>query len=396
MRALVVIIARRMVRSRFGRWALTIILFLCSAAGFISYPSVTTTRSATDGLTALATGIVCAVLGLLMLIVTIRIERMGGRVKRAEKRAQVRVNELKAKDLLLPIPALPPTPQGISPETIAHITDYADRMAKLPWGDHPQVTAADAPTVFNRTVARVRRIRGDWSLLAEPIDIFVGLSRPLCSVGAAEIMHRLSYISGTTFGAAGLRQGLRFIAHAQYTEPLQPDALVIRTKLLAASSSKTWLELADQTLELLRKTAPDHPRLPDAEAAVHLRRGEYEAAIACYDRLLTNPPSPEEAFVALANKASALEHLKRYAEALETYQRVLQIDPNDAWVWHNASIILMNQGRLDEALEANSRALSIMDFSNAHAQRELILAKMAERSGATANARAEEQGTPPR
>lgn len=381
MRTLVRIITARMIQSHAGRWALTIILFLIAAIAFIAYPSATATDTA-NGVAALVTGIVFAALGLIMLVVTVRIGR-------SQQQGLARANELKASGLLLQIPALPPTPKGVSPESIAHIEEYADRMAKLPWGDNPVTPVADAPAVFNRTVARVRRIRGDWSQLSQPIDIFVGLPRPLCYVGAAEVMHRLSYIGGVTFGAVGLRQGLRFIARSQYIDPMQPDALVIRTKLLAASPSKIWLELADQTLERLRQVAPNHPRLPDAESAIHLRRGEYEAAIVCFDRLIANPPSPEEAFAALANKASALESLQRYDEALDTYQRVLALDPNDAWIWHNISIILMNQNRLDEALEANTRALSIMNFSNAHARREMILAKIAERAGASAQTKPE-------
>lgn len=381
MRTLVRIIASRMVQSRVGRWLLTAILFLIGAIGLVAYPSVTTGESSTDGLTALVTGVLFVGLGLVMLVVTIRIELLGRQVKRAQKSAMARVNELKASGQLLAIPPLPPLPKGLSPDDVAYVDEYADRMAKLPWGDVPRGSAADAATVFNCTVARVRRIRGDWSLLGEPIDVFVGLSRPLCFVGAAEIMHRLSYVGGTTFAPVGLRQGLRFIARAQYTEPMQPDALVIRTKLLASNSSKQWLGLADQTLDLLRRVAPDHPRLPDAEAAIHLRRGEYDDALACFARLIANPPSPEEAFVAEANRASALESLKRYDEALDAYSRVLQLDPNDAWVWHNKSILLMNFGRLDEALEANARALSIMDFSNARSIRERILAKRAQVTG---------------
>jgi tetratricopeptide (TPR) repeat protein len=380
MRNVVHIIASRLLALRAGRWALTAILFLIGAAGFIAYPSITQNESATDGLTALVTGIVFTGLGILLLALTIRLERLQRRVKRGERAGKERVNELKASGQLLSIPGLPPLPTGLTPEDVTPVEAYADRMAKLPWGDHPQVSVADAPGVFNRTVAQVRSIRGDWSQLAEPIDLFVGLPRPWCYVGAAEIMHRLSYIRGTIFASVGLRQGLRFIARAQYTEPMQPDALVIRTKLLAASSSKNWLELADQTLARLREVAPEHPRLPDAEAALHLRRGEYEAALVCFDRLIANPPSMEEAFAAQANQASALESLNRYDEALDAYARALRLNPNDAWVWHNSSILLMKQGKLDEALQANTRALSIMDFSNARMIHERILAEVAKRA----------------
>jgi tetratricopeptide (TPR) repeat protein len=232
------------------------------------------------------------------------------------------------------------------------------------------------PAVFNQTVARVRRIRGDWSKLSEPINTFASLPKPWCYIGAAEVMHRLSYLQGYAFAPAGLRQGLRFVAESQFFEAMQPDALVISTVLLAGAKAKDWLALADQTLDLLRKVAPDHLRLPNAEAMIHLQRGEYEAALACDDRIIANPPSPEEGFAARANRASILWDLKRNDEALEAFRGVLEIDATDAWVWHNMSILLTQMGRLNEALDANTHALNIMDFGVARAQRETILAKI--------------------
>jgi len=55
---------------------------------------------------------------------------------------------------------------------------------------------------------------------------------------------------------------------------------------------------------------------------------------------------------------------------------VLEIDPNDAWVWHNMSVLLTQMGRLNEALDANTHALDAMDFALARAQRQTILAQM--------------------
>jgi tetratricopeptide (TPR) repeat protein len=295
-----------------------------------------------------------------------------------------RVHELQASGQLLPIPGLPPLTADISPEDVARVAAYADQMARIRWGDKPRVSAANAPDVFNRTVARMRRMRGDWDLLRDPIDVFAGLPRPLCYVGAAEVMHRLSYRGGMTFLPEGLRQGLRFIARSQYTEAMQPDALVIRTKLLASSTSTTWLELADQTLERLRQVAPGHPRLPDAAAAIYLRRGQYERAIACFDQMLANPPSADEAFVAQASRASALEQLHRYDEAIDAYRQVLQLEPGDAWTWNNLSLLMLNQGLLEEALQANTQALAIMSFTNAQSSRKRILAAIAQRDGVTA------------
>jgi tetratricopeptide (TPR) repeat protein len=384
MRTLVRIVATRLVASHVGRVILTVTLLLIGAVSFLAYALVSANGSAANGITALVTGIVFVVLGLLMCVFTLRIGRLQDSAQQRNKTATSRVHELQASGQLLPIPGLPPLPAGLSPEDVARVAAYADQMARIHWGDQLRVSAADAPEVFNRTVARVRRIRGDWDMLREPIGIFAGLPRPLCYVGAAEVMHRLSYHGGTTFVPEGLRQGLRFIARSQYTEAMQPDALVIRTKLLAASTSKIWLELADQTLERLREVDPGHRRLPDAAATIYLRRGQHERAIACYDQLLANPPSADEAFVAQANRAAALERLQRYDEAIEAYRHVLQVDPNDAWAWHNMSLLLLNQGRLEEALQANTRALSIMSFGNAQMSRKRILAAIARRDGVRA------------
>jgi tetratricopeptide (TPR) repeat protein len=283
----------------------------------------------------------------------------------------------------MPIPALPPTPSGVAPEVLSSIEGYADRMAKLPWGEHPSVSEAEAPAVFSRTVARVSTVRGDWSELSEPINTFVTLPQPWAYIGAAHVMWALSYISGMIHGAVGLHQGLRFIARTQVTTPDQPDALVIRTILLTGTNSPRWLELSSQTLDRLRQVAPNHPRLPIAEVALYRRRGEYDAALAAVDRELANPPSAEETQSARGSRAFLLELMERYDDALAAYQSALAIEPNDPWNWHNMSLVLIKLGRVDEALEANTRALALMEFSNARATRERILALQAERAAQT-------------
>jgi tetratricopeptide (TPR) repeat protein len=171
-----------------------------------------------------------------------------------------------------------------------------------------------------------------------------------------------------------LRQGLRFIAQAQFTEPRQPDALLIRVQLLAGGRIPYWLQLAEKTLALAREVAPNHPRLPLAETSVYVQRGKLDAAITCYEQTVAAPPSPEEAYIALAAKAHLLAELKRADEALATYDQALALDPGDPWVWHNKAILLRDLGRYDEALACNDRALAIMDFGAARAVRESILA----------------------
>ncbi len=227
---------------------------------FALYPTLSANGSNSDGLIALVTCVFFTVLGLFALVVSLRVGAMLRQAKQTQSATQQRINELNASGQLLPIPPLPLAPRGISADRIAQVERYAKQMAEIPWGGNPQVAPADAPAVFNQTVARVRRIRGDWNKLSEPINIFTSLPKPWCYIGAAEVMHRLSYLQGYAFAPAGLRQGLRFVAESQFFEAMHPDALVIRTVLLAGTTDKNWLALADQTLNLLRKVAPNHLR----------------------------------------------------------------------------------------------------------------------------------------
>jgi Tetratricopeptide repeat len=372
MRTLIRIVVGRVIPSSLGRWMLTIILFLIGLAGILASPNAPPDQATGD----LVTGIVFAVLGLAMLVFTISLAR---RQKGFEHRAK----DLVAEGKMLPIPALPPLPRGVTDADVAPIADYARSMAKLPWGDKPRIPASEVRDVFDRTVARVRRVPGDWCMLGEPIDTFVAMPRPLCFVGAAEVMSRLSFLRGRQFVPEGLRQGLLFAFAAQLDSPQQPDALIIQAKLLCGTTSKRWLELAEQTIALLKQVAPSHPRLPDAEARLHEQRGEYEAALECVNRTLAHPPSPEEVEVALSRKGLLLQELKRYDEALATYDEMLDSTPDDPWTWHNKSLLLLDLGRFDEALDCNSRALAIMNFGAAQRTRDQILAKGAEASGTT-------------
>ena len=94
---------------------------------------------------------------------------------------------------------------------------------------------------------------GDWRTLAEPIDIFVGLPKPLCFVGAAEIMLPLSYLRGDLWGPVGLRKGCASSCGHNH-DPEQPDGLIIRVKLLTGYASDGWLRLAEETLALAKKS----------------------------------------------------------------------------------------------------------------------------------------------
>ncbi len=364
-----------LLRFRIGRWIATLV-FLIVGLILLLDPA----DAGGDVTTILITGAVALIIGLALLYFTVRLEFLLRKKKLAEQASMDRAKALIDSGKVLAIPPLPKTPlKGVSADDLMTIEQYAVRLAGLPWGANPHIASVEeAYPLFNQTVARVREVTGDWRTLAEPIDIFVGLPKPLCFVGAAEIMLPLSYLRGDLWAPVGLRQGLRFIARAQYHDPEQPDGLIIRVKLLTGYASDGWLRLAEETLELVKKAAPQHPRLPDAEASILVRAGKLEEALACVEVSIAQPPTPEELHVALSRKARLLDRMKRYDDALAAYDLVNEHYPQDPWAWHNKSLLLLNIERYQEALTCNERALAIMNFNAARTTGERIRAKMAE------------------
>ena len=59
------------------------------------------------------------------------------------------------------------------------------------------------------------------------------------------------------------------------------------------------------------------------------------------------------------SKGNALKKLGRYAEAMEYYDKALEIDPKHALAWHNKGDALYALGRYEEAVDCYDRALEI-------------------------------------
>jgi len=78
-----------------------------------------------------------------------------------------------------------------------------------------------------------------------------------------------------------------------------------------------------------------------------------EEAIQCYDRVLELDPN---SISALSNKAGVLRGLKRDGEALKCFDRALEIDGKNAMVWRNKGGQLIEMKRFREAIAALEEA----------------------------------------
>ena len=110
--------------------------------------------------------------------------------------------------------------------------------------------------------------------------------------------------------------------------------------------------------------AGECPNPEDIDAADRLCReglalknaGRPKEALEMYDRALEILPGHSSL---LGNKAVALRHLGMYKEALSWVGRAIEANPSDPAMWINKANFLSDLGRCEEALECVDRALDL-------------------------------------
>lgn len=85
-----------------------------------------------------------------------------------------------------------------------------------------------------------------------------------------------------------------------------------------------------------------------------VRQGLYDEAIEIYDRVLSMNPENTHAW---NNRGVALFSAGRSEEALECYDRSIGIDPENLDALRNRGYVLRSMGRMDEAMKAYDRVM---------------------------------------
>ena len=84
--------------------------------------------------------------------------------------------------------------------------------------------------------------------------------------------------------------------------------------------------------------------------------GKYEEALDAFNKAIEINPQYDLAWY---NKGVTLGELGRQEEALDAYNKAIEIDPQDASAWYNKGVILGELGRQEEALDAYNKAIEI-------------------------------------
>lgn len=101
--------------------------------------------------------------------------------------------------------------------------------------------------------------------------------------------------------------------------------------------------------------------------AVLLGQGKLQDAIESYDKAIQIKPDFAEAY---SNRGIALKEIGQLDEAVESYDKAIQIKPDFADAYSNRGNALKELGRLDEAVTSCDKAIQIKpDFADAYGNR---------------------------
>jgi len=111
------------------------------------------------------------------------------------------------------------------------------------------------------------------------------------------------------------------------------------------------------TLSCCLQQEDTHPKEYWDELGYNLSHaGKYEEALEAYDKVLEVDPNNAKEWY---NKGYCLSELGRYEEALEAYDKSLELDPKLKIAWDNKGGILSYLNRYDEAIDAYNKALEV-------------------------------------
>jgi len=173
---------------------------------------------------------------------------------------------------------------------------------------------------------------------------------PSLALLAAALGFRIAYGgAGADVAALGARLG-QIIDRAMLAGAEDPEVLVFvaEAHLLADRDMVVARALVDRALQM----NPGMGGAWDVAGNVRMQSGEYEEALALYERVLhLDPKSPWRTYV-WPSMAGCMIAMERFEEALALAKEGLQISPNNPWAAAYVIAALAHSGRIVEARAA--------------------------------------------
>jgi tetratricopeptide (TPR) repeat protein len=176
-------------------------------------------------------------------------------------------------------------------------------------------------------------------------DTYAALGRPAEAVEA----HRSAILlAPRSFADQNLERRLNFYISASQS--------LTNSEETESGQAVTPIQMIISAFEEARSLYPSDPVVPRTLGHVYTRIGDYQNAIATYERAIQMGDNSAQTALAVADLYLTL---KDYETAVAAYQRVLQVDPQNAQAHGNLGYVYAQLGRLDEAIQENLQVLQL-------------------------------------
>lgn len=204
--------------------------------------------------------------------------------------------------------------------------------------------------------------RGHPDTLMQSFRIFLSTNvRAFVYAGMARIVLMASYMSGGEYEQWGVLEGYKLLKIAQELAPYQFEIDMIEPEIYnMLKEHKKMRECLDELISYPH--APTHFRYAIAELWYWESQNYMPEVQSWCKQAQSFAENDIQKLYAINKLAGVYLGQTYYKQAVELYQHVVKIDPNDPWAWHNMSIIYWRTGYLERALDCNRRALQIMEF----------------------------------
>lgn len=240
--------------------------------------------------------------------------------------------------------------------------DYLNKV-KLPAG-----TAQRTEESFERyeyATDIVLMYRGHPDVLWSAMEAFIATEYlPYIYAGTANVMRSASYLSGGKHASKGVRAAIQMFESAKSLNPYAFEILILEPLLHGSLDDKKAMRYQLDQLAKSEEAATNF-RYASTEMSYWKLVGDISRVVQWHDRAMKVATTDIQRLSALNSLAGMFLNQDKMKEAIALYQKVVEIDPNDAWAWHNMAYMYFRMNEYSRAGVCNERALSIMEFGAA-------------------------------
>lgn len=236
------------------------------------------------------------------------------------------------------------------------VSQMVPTLRKLKLSDTEALTTAGYKA-FEVGRDQVDAYRGDPKTLGNALRIFqTANSLPYECAGIAYTLVVASREQDGDYYQPGLDEALVWLEKAQKLAPDVTDINAIEPFIYIYGGR---LDDARLVLDYLHQQERDHYYLCRAEMAYWEQMGDIEQALEWSQEAMTAAETVPQRLRLTSNVGDMYMELGQLDKALETYKEALHFDPDNAWLWHRASLVEWQLENYQEADRLNRKALDL-------------------------------------